>query len=724
MSRRGGHHGFGGPGRQDYTLLREDANAQDIFDVEEGQQKRRGATVWRLMALAKDEVCVLLIATVALFVGSAATVAVPKLAGNLIDICINYNKGSGSEEETIQRLNRMLLEILAILAVGGLATGIRSWLFNGAAERVMWALRNRLFARLINQEIGFFDRVRTGELMNRLSEDTRLMKSAGTISVSIALRSAVVAIFGVVLMFITSPMLSLLTISVLPVLLASFHVFTRLNRKYTAEGLTASAQASTVAEESFGSIRTVRSFAKEDVECERYELAQGNVLKWGLKSAVASGFFFGFNTLLAMGALATVLWFGARQVVFGKMSAGELSSFLLYAIYVGGNVGAFAGVVSSLIQAVGASERVFQLLDRMPRLPAPGNAKPWGAVEGGDVQLRDVWFAYPSRPDVHVLKGVTLRISPGKRVALVGPSGGGKSTVVNLIMRFYDPNKGSVLLDGIPLPQINHRWLHRQVSIVSQEPVLFAETIFYNIAFGVEQGRATLQQVEEAAKLANAHDFIMSFPQGYNTSVGERGVRLSGGQKQRVAIARAIMTEPRVLLLDEATSALDAESEALVQQALDRVVQNRTVLVIAHRLSTVQSANEVMVMSGGVIAERGTHLDLLSKGGVYAMLVRRQLQGGHSSAALSVDVVSEGDTASSPMDISSERRSQLGSRKGTESAIDDVLTEVINNSFTNGGVWPGTLTAPEDRRQSIERIASEEMSPRAPHNKGRSPTLP
>ncbi|KAK9905752.1 hypothetical protein WJX75_005726 [Coccomyxa subellipsoidea] len=673
---------FGGGGRRrilskDYTLLRDD---QDADDIEVGQQ-RNGASAWRLVGLAKKESLVLFLATIALLVGSLATVAVPKLAGELIDVCITYAKEESSGDVAKQVLNQKLFQIIGILAVGGIATGIRSWLFNASAEKVMWRLRNSLFSHIILQEVGFFDRVRTGELMNRLSEDTRLMKSAGTISISIALRSTVVAIFGLVLMFMTSPLLSALTLACLPFLLVSFRIFSKLNMKYTAEMLTASAQAATVAEECFGSIRTVRSFAKETASTERYSGAQGQVLQWGLKSARASGFFFGFNSIIGTGSIVTVLWFGARQVVDGKLSAGQLSSFVIYALYVGTNVGALAGVISNLIQAVGASRRVFELLDRHPRQKPSGNEKPMGAPEGGEVVFDNVWFAYPSRPDVQVLKGLSLHVQRGQKFALVGASGGGKSTIVNLIQRFYDPQRGAIILDGVHLPEIQHEWLHSQVSIVSQEPILFAESILYNITFGVQDPSSiSLAQVEEAAKLANAYDFIQAFPQGFNTKVGERGIRLSGGQKQRVAIARAILTKPRILLLDEATSALDAESEALVQEALERVEAGRTVVVIAHRLSTVKTASEVAVVEGGVIVERGTHHELLAKGGSYAVLVRRQLSSANHDSTASLASIGE-----EPEDHNAD----LMNRTETGALVDDLIGGLVSDSV--GRAYSGRL---------------------------------
>ncbi len=568
----------------------------------------------RIFGLARHELRLLGVATVALLAGSGLALLVPQGVRDLIDAL--------SQSDGRAQLDAALVILLGVF-VGVAAFGfLRGWLFTWAGERVVARLRRDLFSHLVGQEIGFFDAQRTGELLNRLAADTGVLQNSVTVNISMALRFGIQAVGSLAILFYSSTKLTLVMLSVVPVAAIGAVLFARRVRELATATQDALASANTVAEEVFGNLRTVRSFAQEQSEIARYSANVDEALDAGRRTGLAYGVFQGAGSLAAFAGLGMVLWVGGGMVIDGTLSTGDLTAYMMYTFYLAFSLGALSALFGDFNRAIGASQRVFELLDRRPQVGTAGGLAP--ASSEGEMVLDSVSFAYPTRPDVTVLHEVTLVLRPGRVVALVGHSGSGKSTVASLLARFYDPAGGMVRYDGADVRALDPDWLRRQVGMVSQEPVLFAASIADNIRYG--RPSATDAEVEAAARVANAHVFIHELPERYATLVGERGVRLSGGQRQRIAIARAVLKDPKVLVLDEATSALDAESEHLVQEALERLMAGRASLVIAHRLSTVKNADEVVVFDHGRRVESGSHTELVARGGVYARLVEHQFQ--------------------------------------------------------------------------------------------------
>jgi ABC transporter fused permease/ATP-binding protein len=570
----------------------------------------------RLFALALPEWPRLLAGTLFLLAGSGAGLMFPRWIGLVMDRAV----GGASPGAIDRAAGGMLL----LVALGGVAVATRSFLFGLAGERIVAELRGKLYAAILDQEIAFFDARRTGELTSRLSADTSLVQAAVTGTMATALRCLISGLGGVAFLFYISPLLASLMLGVVPFTAIVTLLYGRKLRRLSRDGQDAFAAACEIADETIAGMRTVRSFAAERRERHRYDRAIARSVSVARRRLLAGGTFTAVAFFASAAAVIAVFWIGGRMVARHQMTAGSLTMFLVYTVTVALSLSGFAELWAEIARAAGAAERVFELLDRPPALPARGGLVP--AVARGAVAFAEVSFAYPSRPEVVVLDELELSVAPGEAVALVGPSGAGKSTIAALLARFYDPRHGRVLLDGHDLRTLDPQWLRRQIGIVAQEPVLFSASVLDNLVYG--RPDATPAEVEAAARTAHCHEFITTLPSGYQTAVGERGVQLSGGQKQRIAIARAILKDPRVLILDEATSALDAESEHLVQEALERLMRQRTTLIIAHRLSTVMSADRVVVIDAGRLMQSGSHAHLAREQGLYRRLLERQLVGG------------------------------------------------------------------------------------------------
>ncbi len=567
----------------------------------------------RMKTLALSEWQRLALGTIALLIGTAITLSIPKLIGVLID---SLSKGTGFT------LNQITLILLGLFALSGVATAFRSYLFTAAGENIVARLRTQLYTAVVRREISFFDLRRTGELMNRLASDTAVLQNTVTVNLSMLLRNILQIIGTIVILVMTSWQLTLVMLAIVPLVALGAALYGRALRKVSMKVQDALADASEIAEESLSAIRTVRIFASEDKEIERYDVAVDASYQQAKHRAKLVAIFSGGVSFAGYASIAAVIWYGGRLLQAGSLSFGELTSFILYTFTMAIGIAALTGLYADFAKAAGSSERVFELIDDAPVANTAGLLKP-STVEG-TILLEQINFAYPSRPETPVLKDLSLKLEPGKVLALVGPSGGGKSTVAALLSRLYEPDQGQLSLDGNPYSRLDPDWLRQQIGVVDQEPTLFAASIAENIRYA--RPHASDTEVEAAALAANAHEFISRFPEGYQAMVGERGVRLSGGQKQRIAIARAVLKNPMILLLDEATSALDAESEHLVQEALERLMSGRTSLVIAHRLSTVKKADRVVVIDQGEAVESGTHQELLALGGLYHGLVKRQFK--------------------------------------------------------------------------------------------------
>ncbi len=552
----------------------------------------------------------------ALVLSSGAMLTLPTAVRDMID-----HGFSGGDTAAINRYFLLFVGIGALLAI---ASAARFYFVSWLGERVVADLRSDVFRHLTRLSPEFYEKTHSSEVMSRLTADTTLIRSAVITAVSQSLRNAVMLTGAIIMMFLTSLKLSLAVAFVIPLIMLPLILSGRFVRRLSRRAQDDLADASVYASENLAAARIMQAYTSEERVSDHYQTAVAKAFHAAVMRNRARALLTAAAIFLLFASITGILWFGAHDVLAGEMTGGTLAQFVLYAAFAAGSVGELAEVWGELQQAAGAAERLIELLAVKPAIENPPSPKPFPARPRGEVVFRDVVFAYPSRPQDRVVNGVSFAVKPGERVAIVGPSGAGKSTIFSLLQRFYDPQSGVILVDGIALPEADLAALRGRMALVSQENVIFSGSVLDNIRYGAWD--ASEEAVRRAAKAALAHEFIEKLPERYQTRLGERGVMLSGGQRQRIAIARAILRDAPILLLDEATSALDAESETLVQSALERVMRGRTTLIIAHRLATVLGADRILVMDKGLIVEEGTHEALVKRGGLYARLAALQFK--------------------------------------------------------------------------------------------------
>jgi ATP-binding cassette subfamily B protein len=567
----------------------------------------------------------LALAVTALLVAAAGVLAFGQVFRRVVDAGL----GSGSAAALDAALGLFLLVVL----IFGAAVLVRSYLLNWLGERVVADLRKTVFERVLTLDVGFFETARTGEVISRLTSDTALLQVVVGSTLAMALRTTLLVAGGVIMLLVTSPRLAGFVLLGVPVVVLPLWLLGHRVRRLSRESQDRIADLGAHVDETLHAIRTVQAFCHEPVDRARYGERVDAALSVALRRSLLSAAMGGVAILLSFCAVGIVLWLGGHAVIAGELSGGQLSAFVFYAVLVASSVGTLSEIAGQLLRGAGASERLLELLEQRPAITLPARPRALPPQPRGRIEMIRVGFAYPSNPARPILTDFSLEIAPGEKVALVGPSGAGKSTLFQLLLRFHDPDTGSVRFDGIDLRELRLEELRRHMALVPQDPVIFAADAWENIRYGLEG--IDQRQVRAAAQAAHAVAFLEALPQGFDSFLGERGVRLSGGQRQRLAIARAILRNPTLLLLDEATSALDAESERAVQEALENLMQGRTSIIIAHRLATVRRVDRILVMDQGRIVAAGTHDTLRAQGGLYARLARLQFRDDPERSAAS-----------------------------------------------------------------------------------------
>ncbi len=590
--------------------------AENAYD-EDAMRRKKSRSMKPLMQLLPHLMRykrMIVFAVFSLVMAAMATLAVPIAVRRMID--------HGFSAENSQLIDQYFGIMFLVVFILALASGGRFYFVNWIGERVVADLRERVFSHVIGLSPSFYEKTRTGEILSRLTADTTAIKAAVGASMSIALRNLVLSIGAIIMMVYTSPYLSGLVLLALPLILVPIIIFGRMVRKLSRRAQDTLADTGAFAGEYFEGIRTVQANTQESRGRSRFSKAVEIAFAAAQERMKMRAIMTILVIFLIFSSIVGVLWIGAQEVLDGHLSGGALGQFVLYAAFAAGALGELSQVWGEVQLAAGAAERLTELLDVEPDIAAPENPVLLPKPIKGTVSFKNVNFTYPTRGDEQALKDLNLSIKPGERVAIVGPSGAGKSTILNLLLRYYDPQEGDIKLDGVSIRDVLPEDLRGQIAIVHQEPFIFATTVADNIRFS--RPKASDDEVVAAARAALADDFISAMPEGYKTELGERGVTLSGGQRQRIAIARAILRNAPILLLDEATSALDAQSETLVQKALESLMQDRTSLVIAHRLATVKNADRILVLDQGKIIATGTHDELVKKDGLYAKLAKLQ----------------------------------------------------------------------------------------------------
>ncbi|GHA77048.1 ABC transporter ATP-binding protein [Pontibacter akesuensis] len=590
---------------------------------QEGRKKiskesfRRGLQVFRYVLPYKVK---FIIGLVFLVLSSLTFMAFPYLVGKLFD------SAGGNANGLLQDINMIALGLFGIIMLQGIFSFFRVFFFAQVSENAVADLRRDLYSKFVQLPLAFYEKRRIGEITSRITTDVAQVQDAMSITLAELFRQITTLVVGVIVIMFMSIKLSLFMLATFPVLVALALVFGRRIKTLSKKTQDELANTNVIVEETLQAINTVKAFTNEMFEVNRYKTTLSRAVKTALTTAYFRGAFISFIIVGLFGGIILVIWYGVTLVANGELAQGDLVSFVLYTVFIGASVGGLGDLYGKVQSALGATERILEILQEQEE-PTDKSYISLSEIPRmeGNIAYRHVAFAYPTRPDLQVLGDINFNVRAGEKVALVGPSGSGKSTIIQLLMRYYDVLGGSITVDGRDIRDLNLTMLRGNIGVVPQEVLLFGGTIRENIAYG--RPEATAAEIESAARKANAYDFIMSFPEGLETLVGERGIKLSGGQRQRVAIARAILKDPAILILDEATSALDSESEHLVQQAMDELMKDRTTIVIAHRLATIRKVDKILVIENGEIVEEGSHEELsLNPEGMYANLLKLQFE--------------------------------------------------------------------------------------------------